>query len=116
VGSATGFDTVRAPKETANICTAYRVQVPSGSLNFVVSDYYNSGFAWDPDNRLRQLSYAVANASVEWLAPKNAWGVRLRGKNLFGAQYCRFGTAGTLNDTCSPAPSRTYGMTLSANF
>ena len=115
-GNATGFDAVRAPKETANISAAYRVQVPSGSLNFVVSDYYNSGFAWDSINRLRQLSYDVANASVEWLAPKNAWGVRLWAKYLFGAQYCRFETAGTLNDTCSPAPSRTYGMTRSANF
>jgi outer membrane receptor protein involved in Fe transport len=73
-------------------------------------------FAWDADNRLRQLSYDVENASVERLAPKNAWGVRLWAKNLFGAQYCRFETAGTLNDTCSPAPPRTYGMTPSANF
>jgi hypothetical protein len=67
-----------------------------------------------PTTLLRR--HRVANASVEWLAPKNAWGVRLWGKNPFGAQYCRFETAGTLNDTCSPAPSRTYGMTLSANF
>jgi iron complex outermembrane recepter protein len=54
VGNATGFDTVRTPKETATVSAVYRVPVLSGSLNFVLSDYYNSGFAWDPDNRLRQ--------------------------------------------------------------
>ena len=46
------------------------------------------------------------------LLRKMPWGVRLWGKNLFGAQYYRFETAGTLNDTCSPAPPRTYGMTF----
>ena len=74
------------------------------------------GFSWDSDNRLRQSSYDVLNASVEWSAPKNAWGVRLWGRNLTGTQYCAFETATTLNDSCAPAPPQTYGMTLSANF
>ena len=65
-----------------------------------------------PTTLLRR--HRVANASVEWLAPKNAWGERLWGKNPFGSQHRMFETA--RNDTCSPAPSRTYGMTLSANF
>jgi iron complex outermembrane recepter protein len=116
VGNATGFDTVRTPKETATVSAVYRVSVPRGSLNFVLSDYYNSGFAWDPDNRLRQSSYDVLNAAVEWSAPRNAWGILLWGRNLTGTQYCAFETATTLNDSCAPAPPRTYGMTLSANF
>jgi hypothetical protein len=72
VGDATGFDTVRTPKDMATVSVAYSVPAPRGSLRFVVSDYYNSGFRWDPDNRLRH--------------------------------------------SCAPAPPRTYGMTLSANF
>jgi iron complex outermembrane recepter protein len=85
-GNASGFDTVRTPKETATSSAAYRVPVPSGNLNFVLSNYYNSGFAHDPDNRLRQSSYDVLNASVEWNAPKNAWGVRLD-LPRFGGQF-----------------------------
>jgi iron complex outermembrane receptor protein len=64
------------------------VPVGTGDPNFVVSDYYNSGFAWDPDNRLRRPSYDVLNASVDWSAPNNAWAVRLWGSNLTGQRYC----------------------------
>jgi iron complex outermembrane receptor protein len=116
VGNATGFDTVRTPEETATVSAVYRVPVLNGNVNFALSDYYNSGFAWDPENRLRQSSYDVLNASVEWSAPKNAWGVRLWGRNLTGAHYCAFETATTLNDQCAPAPPRTYGITLSAHL
>jgi iron complex outermembrane receptor protein len=116
VGDATGFDTVRTPKGTANFSVAYRVPAPRGNLSFVVSDYYNSGFSWDPDNRLRQSSFEVVSASVEWNAPKNGWSVRLEGSNLTGTHYCAYATGQTLLNSCAPAPPRTYGMTLSANF
>jgi iron complex outermembrane receptor protein len=115
-GNATGFDTVRTPKGTATASAGYRVPVRTGNLNFVVSDYYNSGFAWDPDNRLRQPSYDVLNASVDWSALNNAWAVRLWGSNLTDQRYCVFETATTLLDSCAPASPRTYGITLSAHF
>jgi iron complex outermembrane recepter protein len=116
VGNATDFDTVRTPKRTGTVSAAYRVSVPGGNLEFVISDYYNSGFAWDPDNRLRQSSYDILNASVDWGVASSAWGIRLWGRNLTRTQYCAFETASALNDACSPAPPRTYGMTLSARF
>ena len=77
MGDATGFDTVRTPKNTATVSVAYRVPAPRGSPSFVVSDYYNSGFRGDPDNRLRQLSFELVNASVDWNVPKNGWSVRV---------------------------------------
>jgi iron complex outermembrane recepter protein len=116
VGNATDFDTVRTPKETVAVGAAYRVSAPGCNLEFVISDYYNGGFAWDPDNRLRQSSYDVLNASVDWRTANNAWGVRLWGRNLTRTQYCAFATASALNDSCAPAPPRTYGITLSAHF
>jgi iron complex outermembrane receptor protein len=115
-GNAIGFDTVRTPKGTATASAGYRVPVGTGNLNFAVSYYYNSGFAWDPDNRLRQPSYDVLNASVDWSALNNGWGVRLWGRNLTGQHYCVFETATTLLDSCAPASPRTYGITLSAHF
>jgi iron complex outermembrane receptor protein len=116
VGNAAGLDTVRTPKETATLSAAYRLSVPGGSLNFVISDYYNSGFAWDPDNRLRQSSYDVLNASVDWEAATNAWGIRLWGRNLSTTRYCTFETASALLDSCAPAPPKTYGITISAHL
>jgi hypothetical protein len=53
--------------------------------------------------RLKTDLVDVLNASVEWSAPKNAWGIRLCGRNLTGTQYCAFETATTLNDSCAPA-------------
>jgi iron complex outermembrane recepter protein len=116
VGNATGFDTVRTPKGTASASADYRVPMPTGNLDFIVSYYYNSGFAWDPDNRVRQPSYDVVNASVDWNALNNAWGVRLWVRNLASGHYCMYGTATTLLDSCAPAPPRTYGITLSAHL
>ena len=116
VGDATGFDTVRSPKATATVSADYRVSMAAGNLDFVISDYYNSGFAWDPDNRLRQPGYDVFNASVDWRSANSAWGVRLWGRNLASRQYCAFETATALADSCSPAPPRTYGITISAQL
>ncbi len=76
-GDASDLDTVRTPKRTAMIAADYRVAVPGGDLRFSASYYYNSGFAWDPDNRLRQPSYDVLNVSAGWSAPRDQWGVRL---------------------------------------
>jgi iron complex outermembrane recepter protein len=72
VGDATGFDTVRSPKDTATVSVAYRVPAPRGSLSFIVSDYYNSGFSWDPGDRLRQSSFEVVNASATGMLPRMA--------------------------------------------
>ena len=116
VGDATGFDTVRTPKATASVSADYRVSMAAGSIDLVISDYYNSGFAWDPDNRLRQSSYDVLNTSVEWRSQTNAWDVRVWGRNLASRQYCAYETATALADSCSPAPPRTYGITLSAHL
>ena len=112
-GDATGNDTVRTPKLTATASVDLRIGVPRGRLDLVVSDYHNSGFAWDPDNRLRQPGYDLVTVSAEWTSPRNAWSVRLWGKNLAGAKICAYETAGTLLDQCSPAPPRTYGITVS---
>ena len=116
VGNASGLDTVRTPKGTAAVSAAYAVAVPRGNLNFVVGYYYNSGFAWEPDNRLRQSRYDVVNASIDWNSPGHAWSISLWGRNLTGTQYCAYETATTLSDLCAPAPPRTYGITLGAHF
>lgn len=115
-GDASGFDTVRTPKATATASADYRVSVPGGSLDLVLTDYYNSGFAWDPDNRLRQPSYDVLNASIDWKAGKSGLALRLWGRNLTGSQYCAFETASNLLDSCAAARPRTFGITVTANL
>jgi iron complex outermembrane receptor protein len=115
-GNATDFDTVRSPKSSANISADYRVPLSYGNLNFVASYYYNNGFAWDPDGRIREPSYSVVNASIAWNSPGNGWGVRLWSRNLGNEKYCVYSTATTLVDSCAPAAPRTYGVMVSAHF
>lgn len=116
VGDASGLHTVRTPQQTANLSADYRVAALGGDVNFAFNYYYNGGFAWDPDNRLQQSSYQVANASIEWTAPGNDWGVRLWGRNLTDTHFCAYAAARPLLDSCSPAPPRTYGITFSARY
>jgi iron complex outermembrane receptor protein len=116
VGDATNLDTVRTPKRTATVGADYLVWVPHGDLHFAASYSYNSGFAWDPDNRLRQSSYDVLNASAEWNAAGGAWGIQLWGRNITGTQYCVYAAARALLDSCSPAPPRTYGVSFSMRY
>jgi len=115
-GNATGFDTVRSPKITANLSADYRIPIRSGKLDFAGVYYYNSGFAWDPDNRLRQAHYHLLNASAAWSSSSDALGVRLWVRNLTGARICSFEEAISLADICSPEAPRTYGVTLITRF
>jgi iron complex outermembrane receptor protein len=116
VGDATDLDTVRTPDQTASFDAVYRVGVFGGDLRLAASYSYNSGFAWDPDNRLRQPGFSVLNASAEWNAPSGAWSMQLWGKNLSGTEYCVFTAARALLDSCAPAPPRTFGAYFTARF
>jgi iron complex outermembrane receptor protein len=92
------------------------VPTQNGDFDFNASYYYNDGFYWDPDNRLREPSYSLVNASIGWTAPNQNWGVRFWGRNLGKAEYCVFSTATTLIDSCSPGSPRTFGVTVSAHY
>jgi iron complex outermembrane receptor protein len=115
-GEATGFDTVRSPKLTANVGADYRILIAVGRLDLSMTFYYNDGFAWDPDNRLRQAHYNLLSASASWSSPRDVFGVRLWAKNLTGAQTCSFAAAISLGDICSPSAPRTYGVALTTRL
>jgi iron complex outermembrane recepter protein len=116
VGDATGFDTVRTPDLTATLSAEYRLPMLHRRLVLAALYSYNSGFAWDPDNRLREPSYDLVNFSIGWSAVNDAWGARLWSRNLTGTEYCAYSASRTLLDSCSPAPPRTYGITFDLRF
>jgi iron complex outermembrane receptor protein len=115
-GDATGLDTVRTPRRTATLSAAYHRLSSIGGLQLSASFSYNSGFAWDPDNRLRQSSYDLLNVSAGWNAPHGNWGLQLWGSNLSGTRYCVYAAARALLDSCSPGAPRAYGVTFSSHF
>ena len=112
-GDATGFQTVRAPARTSTLSARYHLLTRSGEFGIGAGYYRNSGFAWDPDNRLRQPGYGMSSASIDWTSPSERIVVRGAGSNLNGAEVCLYGTAPALGDLCSPRAPRTLSIDLS---
>jgi iron complex outermembrane receptor protein len=113
---ATGKTAVRSPDFTGNLTVAYAFGAAFGKLDFVAGDYYNSGFYWNPDNRVRQPSYSLVNASAAWTANDGRWDVRLWGKNLLSRRYYSYATDQAFGDDASPAAPLTYGLTFGCHF
>jgi iron complex outermembrane recepter protein len=110
---ATGNQMIQAPPFTANLSANYTVPLSQGALLLSGAYSYNSGFFWEPDNRLKQPAFSNLNASIGWRSPSEKWEVRLWGQNLTNTQRSALTTSSTSGDGALPAPPRTYGVTLS---
>ena len=92
-------------------------ETPSGKWGASLRATYNDGFPWEPDGRLRQDSYTILNASLEWRAPSDKWGVRFTGRNLLDDFYSV--TTRSVNgqgDFWAAGRPRTYYVTLDYKF
>ncbi|MFV3126176.1 TonB-dependent receptor [Niveispirillum sp. KHB5.9] len=115
---ATGNSLPRAPDMTMNLGFEYTHDLAGGSeLSFNGAFYHNDGFFWDADNRLKQPSYNLINASIAWTSPDGNTRVRLWGANLGNKEYYTYVSSGNGNpDAGSPGAPRTYGITLDYSF
>jgi iron complex outermembrane receptor protein len=114
---ATGRHLPLAPDWTVNISPMYSIPLGDiGTLSLTANYSYNAGFAFEPDNRLRQGAYGLVNASTGWESPGKDYSVRLWGKNLSNIQYTTAQYSQTNGDYAIYAPPRTFGITLARNF
>jgi len=113
---ATGLNTVHTPSFSMNLSADYAKPTQIGPFDIAAIFYHNDGFYWDPANQVRQPTYSLYNASIGWMNPQERFGVRLWGKNLGGAKYYSYAITQTLGEDFSPAPPRTYGVTISARL
>jgi iron complex outermembrane recepter protein len=111
-----GFNTVLSPSFTGTIGPNYRTQTPLGELLLNVNYSYNSGFFWDPDNRLKQPAYGLLGSYVMLKLNDGKLDVRVWGNNLTGKKYFAQESANAFGDFFSPAAPTTYGVTLTAHF
>jgi iron complex outermembrane receptor protein len=116
LGSATGHYTPRSPKWTTNLTLQYMVPTDTGNYTGSLTYYYNSGFFWDADNLLKNNSYHLVNASIDWLSPSGTWDVRFWAKNLLQQRYYIYATAQAQGSEASPAPPLTFGATLAFHW
>jgi len=113
---ASGKTAVRSPDFTGNVTVAYAYRASFGGLDFNLGDYYDSGFYWNPDNRIKQPAYSLVNASATWKAPAGGWDVRIYGKNLTSRRYYSYETDQAFGDDASPAAPLTYGVTVGYHY
>lgn len=113
-GDANGYQLPHSPKVLANLGLNYTVPVYGGKLSIAPTLAYNGGFYWDPDNRGRQPSYAMLDATLSYLLPGDHWTVRLWGKNLTDKQYYTYVAeeAQPEGNPSAPGAPRTYGISV----
>ena len=113
--NAAGNALIGAPDATVNVGANYLWPLGWGDLNADVSYYYNSGMFFQPDDRLKQGAFGVFNSALELALGGGRYDVRLWAKNLGGEKYYAF-LATSVGDTGTPAPPRTYGLTVEMHF
>jgi iron complex outermembrane receptor protein len=105
-----GNEMIRAPKLTASVSATYKVDTSIGTVGADATYYYNNGFYWEPDNRVRQPAYDIVNSDVFWTDLSGKFQVRLFARNLFNAEYAVQGEFEGNGDLIKVAPPRTYGI------
>ncbi len=112
-----GYRLARAAKFTGNISATYRIPSPVGEFSLNANDYYNGGFFWDVDNRLRQAAYHRVNLTLGWTAPDEKFNAQLYVHNL-NKPYYLLGvtTASGGTDDYTPGEPRTYGAKVGFKF
>lgn len=111
IADASGHRMIRSPKTTVSAGANYTIPLTNGKLNGDISYYYNSGYFYEADNRLRQPAYSLVNAQLSWLSPYERYAVRLWGRNLTDEVYYT-NISSSIGDNGTWAAPRTYGVTL----
>ncbi|MBR9908731.1 MAG: TonB-dependent receptor [Gammaproteobacteria bacterium] len=113
---ASGNDVIRTPEFTLSIGADYAWYTSSGEIAASVHYYYNDGFYWEPENRLRQDAYEIVNLELAWSNPEETWQARVYAKNLLDEEYSYYSNSSQAGDAISAAPPRTFGVALGYNF
>lgn len=114
-GDASGNTAVYSPEWVASLAAQYRFDTPVGQFTLAGTYSYNDGFFFDPQNRTRQPSYDLFNASVAW-RPREELELRFWANNISDTKYMTAVQAGGNGDNYFPGAPRTYGMTIGWSF
>ncbi|HKT74825.1 MAG TPA: TonB-dependent receptor [Steroidobacteraceae bacterium] len=113
---ATGNQLQNTPQITFNLNADYDIPTGVGTFTLSGNYYYNDGFFAEVDNRTRQPSYSLFNASLKWTFPHLRYDVKIWGNNLWNKVYAAQLVEGQNGDNRIAAAGRTYGITLGAHF
>ncbi len=121
-----GNTTIQTPSFSLSFSASYKIPSTIGPFNATLAYSRKGSFFNDSDNGRGQVGTPIngdqtravdlVNASLSWASLDGRWGTRLWGKNLTGQQYSAFTLEDGLTTEYSPAPPRTYGVTVTAHF
>lgn len=114
--NASGNRLQNTPDFTANIGFDYEIPLGSGRINIDGNLYHDGGYRDDPQNRLRQKAYTLADASIAFTADEDRYFVRLWVKNLTDSFYTEQQNALDVGDNRVAAPPRTFGVTAGIKY
>lgn len=106
-----------SPKFSANIGAEYEIRTDWGTITPSATLLYNDGYYYYPDNRVRQPSYFLLNASLTWRSNNDRYGITIYGRNITDTNYfeARAEQLG-LSDVDFNAAPATVGVTFSAKY
>jgi iron complex outermembrane receptor protein len=116
VGDASGNQMVRTPEFTANLGATYTANVFGGDLEVSGNAYFNNGFFWHVDNRIKEPSHTLLNGSMSWQASGSNIRYTVWGKNLTDELVANMVAESTTNDGVSYNAPRSFGVRVSADF
>ena len=115
-GDATDNPLIRTPKFTGNVGVNYDREFANGDkIGASFTYYYNSGFAWTVDNRVRQSEYSLVNAEVSYTLQNN-FKLSVWGRNLTNTRYAQGVSVTTFADAIAYARPISYGVTGTYSF
>jgi iron complex outermembrane recepter protein len=116
--NGTGLSLPFAPDLSADIAVNYTVPLSVGKIVLNLTDSFNSGFYFQPDNIAHQGSFDLVNTSVTWTSADDRLSIGLFGRNLGNKAVPTFDEetppTGFLADYGNPP--RTYGFNVQYRF
>lgn len=111
-GDASGLPLVRSPKFAMTAGVDYGFHIGASRVILSGSVYHNSGFAFEPDQRLRQPRYNLINAKVR-LEPGNApFGFSVFATNLTDKHYYVNAASSAFGDSIAAGEPRVIGVSM----
>jgi iron complex outermembrane receptor protein len=115
-GDASGNKTIKTPPFSLTLTGDYSIPIGDNTFNVNVSYYLNTGFYWDPDNRLHEPSYNLLNAQLNFFGPDRRWRASGFVRNLMDERYFTQTGSSTLGDQATTGAPRTYGVSIGYRF
>jgi iron complex outermembrane receptor protein len=116
LGDASGADLIRAPTVTTTFGADYTLDLPTGALVASGAVYYNSGFVFEPDQRLRQPHYTLLNASLAYRPDGTRWDLRVFATNIANTKYFVSQQSSAFGDSAAPGEPRIVGVAVGYKF